>query len=178
MANVLRIQGKVIHAELAKTTGYYVVIRDKSTGKRRGMFSQWKPQEKTYSLTLRQDRKYFFVIGWQELEAEISSEQAEPKAIHQPYETREKQAESQLIQTLQAKIKQLTTEAQQWKNAYYNQKSMLKEAQQNAHQRTVQTKIKAIQSKPGRKSKQDLDYLKLLGELSQECEQNWAWLNN
>ena len=51
---------------------------------------------------------------------------------------------------------------------------MLKEAQQNAHQRTVQTKIKAIQSKPGRKSKQDLDYLKLLSELSQECEQNWA----
>jgi hypothetical protein len=49
---------------------------------------------------------------------------------------------------------------------------MLKEAQQNAYQQTVQTKIKVLQNKPGRKSKQDLDYLDLLKKLDQECQEN------
>jgi hypothetical protein len=51
---------------------------------------------------------------------------------------------------------------------------MLKEAQKNAYESTVQAKIKAIQSKPGKKSKHDLDYLRLLNDFSQECQDNWA----
>jgi len=175
MKNLIRIQGKVVKVESAKT-GYYIVIREQETNKQWGTFSQWKPREMTYAFTLRQDGRYFFVVNWQELATNLG--QVNNVELDQSYEVKDKQAEQQAAQKYQTKIKQLEAEVQQWKNAYYNQKWMLKEAQQNAHQRTVQTKIKAIQSKPGRKSKQDLDYLKLLGELSQECEQNWAWLNN
>lgn len=175
MASLSQIQGKVIKVEPAKT-GYYVVIRNQATGQRQGAFSQWKLQERSYWFTLRQDSRYFFIVSCQ-TDQTIKEEACSQEAIHQLYEIQEKQAERQLIQKLQAKISQLSIEVQQWKNAYYNQKSMLKEAQQGAHQRTVQAKIEAIQSKPGLKSKQDLDYLSLLRELSQECEQNWAWLN-
>jgi hypothetical protein len=49
---------------------------------------------------------------------------------------------------------------------------MLKEAQQNAYQQTVQAEIKTIQGKPGKKSKQDLDYLRLLSEFGKECQEN------
>jgi hypothetical protein len=51
---------------------------------------------------------------------------------------------------------------------------MLKQAQQTAQQRIVENKIKALETKPGKKSKQDLDYLKLLTEFNQECKENWA----
>lgn len=175
MNNLIQIQGKVIEVKPAKT-GYCVAIWEQETSKKWRVFSQWGLKEGDYSLVFRQDGKYFFITSYQALTTQEINGEINWQAIHQPYEAREKQAERQLIQKLQVKIKQLTTEAQQWKNAYYNQKSMLKEAQQNAHQQTVQTKIKAIQSKPGKKTKQDLDYLKLLTKLSQECEQNWAWL--
>jgi hypothetical protein len=49
---------------------------------------------------------------------------------------------------------------------------MLKKAQELSQQRTVETKIKAIESKPGKKSKQDLDYLQLLTEFNSECKEN------
>lgn len=51
---------------------------------------------------------------------------------------------------------------------------MLKQAQQTSQQRTVGNKIKAIENKPGKKSKQDLDYLQLLTEFNRECKENWA----
>ncbi|CAH1759446.1 20010_t:CDS:2 [Entrophospora sp. SA101] len=41
------------------------------------------------------------------------NEEANRQTIHQPYEAQEKQAERQLIQKLQVKIKQLEAEAQQ-----------------------------------------------------------------
>jgi hypothetical protein len=55
---------------------------------------------------------------------------------------------------------------------------MLKNAQQNAQQHTVQARIQAIKDKPDKKSKQDLDYLQLLTEFNRECKENWAWLNS
>jgi hypothetical protein len=180
MKNLVQIQGKIIKVEPAKT-GYYIVICEQETSKQQGAFSKWKPQEGYYMFTLRQDGRYFFVVNWQILAANLGKvnnvEVVQKKTIYQSYEAEDKQAEWQSIQEYQTKIKQLEVEVQQWKNAYYNQKSMLKKAQQNAQQCTVQAKIQAIQSKPGRKSKQDLDYLKLLTEFNTECKENWAWLN-
>lgn len=49
---------------------------------------------------------------------------------------------------------------------------MLKQAQQTAQQRTVESRIKAIENKLGKKSKQDLDYLELLTEFNRECKEN------
>jgi len=66
MKNLIRIQGKVVKVESAKT-GYYIVIREQETNKQWGTFSQWKPREMTYAFTLRQDGRYFFVVNWQEL---------------------------------------------------------------------------------------------------------------
>lgn len=176
MENLIRIQGKVIKIEPAKT-GYYIIFRELKTGKRQGAFSQWKLEEGTYSLVLRQDNRYFFIIRWQTLITQEIREKVPQQAIHQSHEIRENQAEGQLIQELQARIKQLEAENQRLNNAYCNQTLMLKEAQKNAYQGTVQAKIKAIQSKSGRKSKQDLDYLRLLDEFGKECQENWAWLN-
>lgn len=176
MENLIRIQGRVIKQEPTKT-GYYIIFRELKTGKRQGAFSKWKFKEGIYSLDLRQDNRYFFIVRWQALIIQETKEITLKQDIHQPCENKESQAERQLIQQLQAKIKQLQAENQQLKNAYYNQKWMLKEAQKNAYESTVQAKIKAIQSKPGKKSKHDLDYLRLLNDFSQECQDNWAWLN-
>lgn len=177
MESLIGIQGKVIKVEPAKTIGYYITIRDQSTGKRQGAFSQWELQEKAYTFTLRQDGKFFFIVSWQELISNLNPENKPEKAIHQSYKIREVSAEQELIHKLQTKIKQLETENQQWKNSYHNQKQILKEAQRIAYKNTIETKITAIQSKPGKKSKLDLDYLKLLNEFSQECQRNWVWLN-
>jgi hypothetical protein len=62
MNNLIRIQGKVVKVEPAKTTGYYVTICELETGKRQGVFSKLKLKEGTYSLVLRQDNRFFFII--------------------------------------------------------------------------------------------------------------------
>lgn len=49
---------------------------------------------------------------------------------------------------------------------------MLKKAQELSQQRTVETKIKVIENKPGKKSKQDLDYLQVLTDFNRECKEN------
>jgi len=49
---------------------------------------------------------------------------------------------------------------------------MLKQAQRNSQQCTVENRIKALENKPGKKSKQDLDYLQLLIEFNRECKEN------
>jgi len=180
MNNLIRIQGKVVEVKLVKS-GCYVAIQERETGKKWRVFSQWRLKEGIYLLNLRQDNEYFFIVNYQVLEVKVDETgEAEPvkKAIYQPYETKDKQAQQQLIKGYQNKISQLQAEVQQWKNAYYNQKSMLKQAQQNFRQCTVENRIKAIKTKPGKKSKRDLDYLKLLTEFNQECKENWAWLNS
>lgn len=178
MNSLIRIRGKVIEVKPAKT-GYYVAIQEQETSKKWRAFSQWEVKEGAYELTLRQDKEYFFIAGYQVLEVKVDKAfDTEPakKTIYQPYEKEDNQAQRQLIQEYRAKINQLQTEVQQWKNAYYNQKWMLKKAQQDAHKRLVEAKIKAIENKPGRKSKQDLDYLKLLAQLSQEYKESLTWL--
>jgi len=180
MNNLIKIQGKVIEVKPAKS-GCYIAIQEQETSKKWRVFSQWKLKEGFYSLNLRQDNEYFFIVNYQVFEVKVDKTgETEPveKAIYQPYETEDKQAQQQLIKGYQTKISQLQAEVQQWKNAYYNQKSMLKQAQQNAQQRTVENRIKALESKPGKKTKQNLDYLKLLTEFNQECKENWAWLNS
>lgn len=177
MNNLIRIQGKVIEVKPTKS-GYYTTI--KTTSSRQRAFSQWKLKEGIYSLTLRQDKEYFFIVNYQAIEVkvdEIAETEPVKQDIYQPYEEKDNQAQQKLIQELQIKVSQLQTEIQQWKNAYHNQKWMLKEAQQNAQQCTVQAKIQAIKDKPGKKSRQDLDYLQLLTEFNRECRENWAWLS-
>lgn len=178
MNNLIRIQGKVVEVKPAKS-GYYTTIQTTNSWQR--AFSKWKLKEGAYSLTLRQDNEYFFIINYQAVEAKVDkiAETEEPvkQDIYQPYEEKDNQAQRKLIQELQTKVAQLQTEIQQWKNAYHNQKWILKNAQQVSQQRTVQAKIKAIKNKPGKKSKQDLNYLQLLTEFNRECKESWAWLS-
>ncbi|CAJ0756378.1 5460_t:CDS:1, partial [Entrophospora sp. SA101] len=60
-----------------------------------------------------QDGEFCFSSTWQPLNTQEINEEANRQTIHQPYEAQEKQAERQLIQKLQVKIKQLEAEAQQ-----------------------------------------------------------------
>lgn len=192
MNSLIRIQGKVIEVKPAKS-GYYITIQ--TTGKRQRAFSQWKLKEGIYSLNLRQDNEYFFIVNYQVLEAKVDLSEAVKRAkqesdrieaelreqgdiIYQPYKEKEEQNDRKAIRELEARLKQAETSAWQWKNAYYNQKSMLKQAQRNSQQCTVENRIKALENKPGKKSKQDLDYLQLLIEFNRECKENWAWLNS
>lgn len=177
MDSSIRIQGKVVRVKPAKT-GYYIVIQEQETGKYWSAFSQWKPRERAYSLVLRKSNGYFFIVGWQEIEAKTEETEPTEQSIYQPHEEKDKQTQQKLIQKLQTKVIQLQTEIQQWKNAYYNQKQMLKKAQELSQQRTVETKIKVIENKPGKKSKQDLDYLQVLTDFNRECKENWSWLNS
>lgn len=190
---ISRIQGKVIQVKPVKA-GYYIAIQEQKTGKHWRAFSQWRPRKGVYSLVLRQNRKYFFIVSWQELETKIDLAEAIKRAkqeadqieaefriqgdICQPFEVKEEQINQQSSQQLRTKVNQLEAQVQQWKNAYYNQKTMLKKAQQNAQRYTVENRIKALERKPGKKSKQDLDYLKLLIEFNRECKENWVWLNS
>jgi hypothetical protein len=175
MNNLIRIQGKVIEVKPAKT-GYYITV--KTVEKWQRAFSQWRLKEGDYSLTLRQDNDYFFIVSYQMLKVKVGNIEPVKQDVYQPYEKKDEHIQQQLIQEYQTKIHQLQAEVQQWKNAYYNQKWMLKKAQELSQQRTVETKIKALESKPGKKSKQDLDYLQLLTEFNGECKENWAWLNS
>jgi len=189
---ISKIQGKVIQVKPVRA-GYYIAIQEQKTGKHWRAFSQWKPRKRIYSLVLRQNRKYFFIVSWQELETKVDLAEVVKRAkqeadqieaefriqgdICQPFEVKERQINQQSSQQLRDKINQLEAQVQQWKNAYYNQKLMLKKAQQNAQQCTVEARIQAIENKPGKKSKQDLDYLKVLTEFNRECKKNWTWLN-
>jgi hypothetical protein len=65
---------------------------------------------------LRQDNEYFFIVNYQLLEVKVNETgDTEPveKAIYQPYETKDKQAQQQLIKGYQTKISQLQAEVQQ-----------------------------------------------------------------
>lgn len=119
MNNLTRIQGKVIEVKPAKVGyGYYIIIREKSTSKRQGLFSKWSYNQGTEGLfTLRQDRKYFFIVSYQALEAKTDLfDIREQENINQLQEVKKEQIDRQLTQRLiklTAELKQAKAEAQQ-----------------------------------------------------------------
>ena len=122
--NFIAIKGKVIKAEPARKTGYYVIIQEWETGKQQGAFSQWNYELETNGLfILRQDNKYHLITNYQVL--------SEPKSINQ----KENEMETKQIinQFYSPKFYQQyqTQEIQRLKQALQEQKEQNQKHQQD-----------------------------------------------